>query len=383
MELLSVVAEEFLSDATLRRLAGRDELEAVRYLEMTADTSEQTLGDLGRRLPALEELRLSSSNISTLRDLGTALHGLQVLWIARSSLVELEGFGAFANLRELFAAFNDVVDLSPISGAERLQVLDLEGNAVDDPSQVLYLQECAELSSLNLQDNPCAEAADYRAHVRAALPQLQLLDDEPIADSYAEDALAPTATATDTATATATATDTDTATATATATATSATSDSFISAYLSTATAAAAAGAPPPAGSRGRARTERGSPSYSGADTPPWARRHAASVPPVPSLARAAEAAAMAERGAAVAVVSAVEARVVVTAGEGRAATAMEAAMAAAAPPPPRGESRARSRREIALLRDAIKYTDSMRAFDVQSFEARSRPGFGFGRGFV
>ena len=173
MELLSVVAEEFLSDATLRRLAGRDELEAVRYLEMTADTSEQTLGDLGRRLPALEELRLSSSNISTLRDLGTALHGLQVLWIARSSLVELEGFGAFANLRELFAAFNDVVDLSPISGAERLQVLDLEGNAVDDPSQVLYLQECAELSSLNLQDNPCAEAADYRAHVRAALPQLQ------------------------------------------------------------------------------------------------------------------------------------------------------------------------------------------------------------------
>ena len=106
MELLSVVAEEFLSDARLRRLAGRDELEAVRYLEMTADTSEQTLGDLGRRLPALEELRLSSSNISTLRDLGTALHGLQVLWIARSSLVELEGFGAFANLRELFAAFN-------------------------------------------------------------------------------------------------------------------------------------------------------------------------------------------------------------------------------------------------------------------------------------
>ena len=153
MEQLSVVAEEFLSDATLRRLSGRDELEAVRYLEMTADTSEQTLGDLGRRLPALEELRLSGSNISTLRDLGTALDGLQVLWIARSSLVELEGFGAFLNLRELFAAFNDVVDLSPISGAERLQVLDLEGNAIDDPSQVLYLQECPELSSLNLQDN--------------------------------------------------------------------------------------------------------------------------------------------------------------------------------------------------------------------------------------
>ena len=214
MELLSVVAEEFLSDATLRRLAGRDELEAVRYLEMTADTSEQTLGDLGRRLPALEELRLSNSNISTLRDLGTALHGLEVLWIARSSLVELEGFGAFCNLRELFAAFNDVVDLSPISGAERLQVLDLEGNAVDDPSQVLYLQECAELSSLNLQDNPCAEAADYRAHVRAALPQLQLLDDEPIAEQLITETSDDVPTSASTLTSTSTATSTITSTST-------------------------------------------------------------------------------------------------------------------------------------------------------------------------
>ena len=226
MEQLSVVAEEFLSDATLRRLSGRDELEAVRYLEMTADTSEQTLGDLGRRLPALEELRLSGSNISTLRDLGTALDGLQVLWIARSSLVELEGFGAFLNLRELFAAFNDVVDLSPISGAERLQVLDLEGNAIDDPSQVLYLQECPELSSLNLQDNPCAEAADYRSHVRTALPQLQLLDDEPIAQvdevagTCADGTAASAATNTATASSTSTAPSALTSAAAATTTAT-------------------------------------------------------------------------------------------------------------------------------------------------------------------
>ena len=72
-----VVAEEFLSDATLRRLAGREDLESTQFLEMTADTSEQTLGDLGHRLPALEQLKLSNSNISTLRDLGTALKELQ------------------------------------------------------------------------------------------------------------------------------------------------------------------------------------------------------------------------------------------------------------------------------------------------------------------
>ena len=347
MEQLSVVAEEFLSDATLRRLSGRDELEAVRYLEMTADTSEQTLGDLGRRLPALEELRLSGSNISTLRDLGTALDGLQVLWIARSSLVELEGFGAFLNLRELFAAFNDVVDLSPISGAERLQVLDLEGNAIDDPSQVLYLQECPELSSLNLQDNPCAEAADYRSHIRTALPQLQLLDDEPIAEvaevagTYADGAAASAASSTATVSSTSTATSAltaaaatataaaaaATATAATTAPATCTTSDAFISAYLSEATAAAAAGAPPPPRGRDRAQTESASPRGSGSQ----------------HQVREAEAGATAEAGAATA------------AGDRLELTG--------------------DRREIALLRDAIKYTDSMRAFDVQSREALAWPG--------
>ena len=56
-----------------------------------------------------------------LRDLGTALQGLQVLWIARSGLVELEGLGAFVNLRELYAAFNDVTDVSPLAELDELQ----------------------------------------------------------------------------------------------------------------------------------------------------------------------------------------------------------------------------------------------------------------------
>ena len=103
-------------------------------------------------------------------------------------------------------------------------------------------------------------------------------------------------------------------------TATRTTADAFISAYLSEATAAAAAGAPPPPRGRGRAQTESASPRCSGAQ----------------HQVKEAEAGATAEAGAATA---------------------------------------AGDRREIALLRDAIKYTDSMRAFDVQSREALAWPG--------
>eukprot|EP00965_Chrysotila_dentata_P071054 2348083-Pleurochrysis_carterae.AAC.2 len=72
-----LVAHEFLSDETLRRLTGAHDLESVSYLEMSADTSELTLSELGRRLPSLEQLRMSGSNVATLRDLGTGLAKLQ------------------------------------------------------------------------------------------------------------------------------------------------------------------------------------------------------------------------------------------------------------------------------------------------------------------
>ena len=116
------IAEEFLPDERLRRLAGCENLSQVRDLQMTVDTSEQTLGDLGLRLPKLEELRLSNSNVETLRDLGSAMSSLRILWLARSCLQELEGVGAFAMLTELYVAFNGITDLSPLMNTERLQV---------------------------------------------------------------------------------------------------------------------------------------------------------------------------------------------------------------------------------------------------------------------
>lgn len=173
-----VRATEFLPDERLRELAQCDDLSHITRLSFSVDTSENSLGDLGHRLPALGQLRLDGSNIATLRDLGTGLGGLRVLWLARSGLRELEGFGSLGALTELYLAFNEVEDLSPLMGAEQLQVLDLEGNAVTDPAQVHYLMGCEELLSLSLEGNPIADAADYRSQVLQALPQLAILDEE-------------------------------------------------------------------------------------------------------------------------------------------------------------------------------------------------------------
>ena len=67
-------------DDLFRRLAGRDDLETVTFLEFTVDTAEHSIGDLGVRVPALEQLKLSGSNVATVRDLGL-LRNVQVLWL--------------------------------------------------------------------------------------------------------------------------------------------------------------------------------------------------------------------------------------------------------------------------------------------------------------
>lgn len=51
-------------------------------------------------------------------------------------------------------AYNSVSDLSQVGMLENLQLLDLEGNDVDNLVQVQYLALCGQLQTLTLEGNP-------------------------------------------------------------------------------------------------------------------------------------------------------------------------------------------------------------------------------------
>lgn len=51
-------------------------------------------------------------------------------------------------------SYNNVSDLSQVGMLENLQLLDLEGNDVDDLVQVQYLGLCSKLERLTLEGNP-------------------------------------------------------------------------------------------------------------------------------------------------------------------------------------------------------------------------------------
>ncbi|XP_063526692.1 leucine-rich repeat-containing protein 56 isoform X2 [Pongo pygmaeus] len=186
------LVEEYLSPARLA-LARVDDLRLVRALEMCVDTLEGSLGNFGVHLPNLDQLKLNGSHLGSLRDLGTSLGHLRVLWLARCGLADLDGIASLPALKELYASYNNISDLSPLCLLEQLEVLDLEGNSVEDLGQVRYLQLCPRLAMLTLEGNlVCLQPApgptnkvprgyNYRAEVRKLIPQLQVLDEVPAA----------------------------------------------------------------------------------------------------------------------------------------------------------------------------------------------------------
>nr|XP_055157248.1 leucine-rich repeat-containing protein 56 isoform X2 [Nyctereutes procyonoides] len=176
-----------------RALAQVDDLGLVNMLEMCVNTRENSLGNFGKHLPKLSQLKLNGSCLGSVRDLGTSLGRLQVLWLARCGLTDLDGVGSFLALKELYVSYNNISDLSPLCLLEELEVLDLEGNSVDDLGQVRYLQLCPRLATLTLEGNlvclrpgpsPSSKVPrgyNYRAEVRKLIPQLQVLDEVPAA----------------------------------------------------------------------------------------------------------------------------------------------------------------------------------------------------------
>lgn len=114
-----------------------------------------------------------------------------MLWLARCGLTDLDGIGSFLALKELYVSYNNISDLSPLCLLEQLEVLDLEGNNVEDLGQMRYLQLCPRLATLTLEGNlvclkpdpgPSNKAPqdyNYRAEVKKLIPQLHILDEVP------------------------------------------------------------------------------------------------------------------------------------------------------------------------------------------------------------
>jgi len=182
-----VVIREHITDNLLRSITGCQDFSLIQSLELKVSVSrDSSVGNFGVLMPNLKTLKLSDSTVNCIREIGTGFDNLRVLWMSRCGLEDLDGVSSMFNLKEVYLSYNLVNDLSPCGMLESLEILDLEGNSLDDVGQVDYLSLCSSLTHLTLDGNPVClmprpdavdDNYDYRQYVVSAIPCLQVLDD--------------------------------------------------------------------------------------------------------------------------------------------------------------------------------------------------------------
>jgi hypothetical protein len=88
LKMLTSLDEEAIEEITKKSPSEFFEITKIKLRFNSANDSLDILGDF---LPALTELKLNNSMISSLRDLGTRIRHLRFLWINYSHLRDLSG----------------------------------------------------------------------------------------------------------------------------------------------------------------------------------------------------------------------------------------------------------------------------------------------------
>jgi hypothetical protein len=163
-------------------IAGVDaEKETITTVVVKVTSQNGPCDEIGLLYPNLVHLELKNSCLHSIRDLGTSFRCLRTLKATHCGLSELDGISGLVVLEELYLAFNDIQDLTPLAFHERIQVLDVESNRIVDVLQIVQLGTCA-LDHLTLTGNPirsqCQSFSEYRELIFRHIPSLMTLDDD-------------------------------------------------------------------------------------------------------------------------------------------------------------------------------------------------------------
>lgn len=172
--------DETLTPDKLRELLKCEDLKRVRSARLKLCSKTQSLDTLGELLPNLRELKLSGSQVASFRDLGQSARSLEVLWLSDCGLKDLDGVDNMVSLKELYASFNEIEDVSPLYMHPSLEVLDLDNNKITSTGDIDFIASLKNLRVLSLRGNQISLYKHYRNIVCSRIPQLESLEDKSV-----------------------------------------------------------------------------------------------------------------------------------------------------------------------------------------------------------
>ncbi|XP_072399570.1 leucine-rich repeat-containing protein 56-like isoform X2 [Diabrotica undecimpunctata] len=174
-ESLHPPLEQSLRDL-LVQVTNTEDLTTVTQLKLRVISRETTLQYLSFYTPALRELTLDGSVVSSLRDLGFGLKNLKILKVNRCGLTCIDGVFGFEHLEELYIANNEINTLSPCAFLNKVRVLDVRRNMIS-LDEIDFLKFCENIEELYIEGNPgITLSLGLRQIVQHRLPGIKILD---------------------------------------------------------------------------------------------------------------------------------------------------------------------------------------------------------------
>ncbi|KAF2879918.1 hypothetical protein ILUMI_26247 [Ignelater luminosus] len=122
-------------------------------------------------LTSLTKLSLSNNLVERIENLEALVH-LKELNLSFNKITKIENLTQLVNLEILSLFENQITKLENMDSLKKLIIFTIGKNCITDKNNIIYLRRFAELRSLNMAGNPCAEDEDFLTFVATFLPQI-------------------------------------------------------------------------------------------------------------------------------------------------------------------------------------------------------------------
>ena len=140
-------------------------LSKIKKLSIIINHDYGLLNQFGKFLPSLQLLKLNNSNILSFNNVGTSFTNIKCLQMKHCHLKDLEGLICLQNLEILDVEGNDIDDLVDIDMCESIKELNVKENKISEEDNLSYVAGLINLEYFDIRFNPISEKKDFKTNI--------------------------------------------------------------------------------------------------------------------------------------------------------------------------------------------------------------------------
>ncbi|VVB17092.1 unnamed protein product [Arabis nemorensis] len=181
-EVNKIMEIEHLNDLQILEL-GSNRLRVMENMENFTRLEELWLGrnrikvvDLCG-LNCIKKISLQSNRLTSMKGFEDCI-ALEELYLSHNGISKMEGLSALVNLRVLDVSNNKLTSVDDIQNLTKLEDLWLNDNQIESLEAITesVAGSKEKLTTIYLENNPCAKSSDYVAVVRQIFPNVEQID---------------------------------------------------------------------------------------------------------------------------------------------------------------------------------------------------------------